>query len=84
MKAHFGCLYIVLVLSACANKEQACEDVILAAEQQQQCVALQRQIAKAKDKPILRTELERRYQADCVDIRYYRDDKDIAVCGNKK
>ena len=71
-------------LVGCALNENPCEDVTLAAEQIQQCQVLQRQIVQAKDKPIIRTELERRYEADCVNIRYYRDDKQFAVCGNKE
>lgn len=77
-------LFAVLVLSACATQEQACEDITLVSEQIQQCQALQRQIANAKGKPIIRTELERRYQQDCIDVRYYRDDHQEAICGNKK
>jgi len=50
----------------------------------QQCQSLHKQIVNAKNKPIIRTELERRYQQDCIDIRYYRDDKQVGVCGNKE
>lgn len=73
----------VSVLSACATQENACEDVTLASEQIQECQLLQRQITSAKDKPLIRTELERRYQQDCIDIRYYRDEHQQAICGNK-
>jgi hypothetical protein len=41
-----------------------------------------KKIAQAKGKPILRTELERRYQQDCIDVRYYRDDHQTEVCGH--
>ncbi|REL31705.1 hypothetical protein [Thalassotalea euphylliae] len=74
---------VLTLLSGCAANENACEDVTLAAEQVQQCQVLQRQITQAKDRPILRTELERRYEQDCVQVRYYRDDKQPAICGNK-
>ncbi|MGJ8691545.1 MAG: hypothetical protein ACSHW0_03620 [Thalassotalea sp.] len=77
-------LIVIITLSACAAQEPACEDAVVAAEQIQQCQQLQRQIVKAKDKPIVRTELERRYQADCIDVRYYRDDQQSAICDNKK
>jgi uncharacterized protein YcfL len=73
----------ILMFSGCSSNENTCEDVTLASEQIQQCQALQRQIIKAKQEPLIRTELERRYQADCVDIRFYRDDKQAGVCGNK-
>lgn len=72
-----------LLLSACSSNNNSCEDVTLASEQVQQCQSLHKQIIEAKNKPIIRTELERRYQQDCIDIRYYRDDKQAGVCGNK-
>jgi len=77
-------LTTVFTLSACSNTPTACEDVTLASEQIQACQILQRQITSAKNKPLMRTELERRYQQDCIDIRYYRDDHQNAICGNKK
>ena len=78
-------MYILLpcFLSACATQESACEDVTLASEQIQECQSLQRQIVNAKGRPLIRTELERRYQKDCVEMRYYRDEHQQAICGNK-
>ncbi len=74
---------IVIVLTGCSSHDNTCEDITLASEQIQQCQALHRQIINAKGKPLIRTELERRYQQDCIDIRYYRDEKQSAICGNK-
>lgn len=76
----------VLALAACTNTntDKACEDVTLASEQIQQCQILHRKIANAKNEPLIRTELERRYQQDCIDIRYYRDEHQIAICDNKE
>lgn len=74
----------IIALAGCASQEHACEDVTLASEQVQECQSLQRQITNAKNQPIIRTELERRYQTDCIDIRFYRDDKQAAICGNKQ
>ncbi|AZQ85750.1 hypothetical protein EKO29_18165 [Colwellia sp. Arc7-635] len=73
----------MVFFSACSSHNNACEDVTLASEQVQQCQSLHKQIINTKNKPIIRTELERRYQQDCIDIRYYRDDKQAGVCGNK-
>lgn len=73
-----------MTITGCSTTENACEDITIASEQIQMCQSLQRQIADAKGKPIKRTELERRYQVDCIDIRYYRDDKQPAICGNKQ
>ena len=74
----------VVLFSACSSSNNVCEDLTLASEQVQQCQSLHKQIINAKNKPIIRTELERRYQQDCIDIRYYRDDKQDGVCGNKQ
>lgn len=71
------------VLAGCSSNDDACEDVTLASEQIQQCQALHRQIVNTKGQPLIRTELERRYQQDCIDVRYYRDEKQLAICGNK-
>ncbi len=79
---YIACL-AVFALAGCSSSDNACEDITLASEQIQQCQALHRQIVNAKGKPLIRTELERRYQQDCIDIRYYRDEKQLAICGNK-
>ena len=73
----------LMVLVGCSATDNACEDITLASEQIQECKLLQRQITNSKNQPLIRTELERRYQVDCIDIRYYRDDKQAAICGNK-
>jgi hypothetical protein len=73
----------LLVLPSCSSVERSCEDITQIKAQLQACQILQRQINQAKEKPLLHTELVRRYQQDCVDIRYYRDDKQHAICGNK-
>ncbi len=72
------------MLTGCVLQESPCENVTVAAEQVQQCKVLQRQISQSKGNVVIRSELERRYQQDCVEIRYYRDAKQDAVCGNKK
>jgi hypothetical protein len=79
----FSAISLALVLVGCSSNGDVCEDVTLASEQIQQCQALHRQIINAKGKTLIRTELERRYQQDCIDVRYYRDEKQQAICGNK-
>lgn len=83
-KINLLCTSLFVILSGCATQEEACEDVTLASEQIQECQSLHRQIVQAKDRPIIRTELERRYQTDCIDGRYYKDDHQVAICGNKQ
>ena len=79
----FSAISLTLMLVGCSSNGDVCEDVTLASEQIQQCQALHRQIINAKGQPLIRTELERRYQQDCIDVRYYRDEKQLAICGNK-
>ena len=79
----FLAVSFTLVLASCSSHDDTCEDITLASEQIQQCQVLQRQIVNAKGQPLIRTELERRYQQDCIDVRYYRDEKQLAICGNK-
>ena len=76
-------LPLSLLLASCSSSDDACEDITLASEQIQQCQALHKKIINAKGDILIRTELERRYQQDCIDIRYYRDDRQAAICGNK-
>lgn len=84
MKSYaFLTLSLITLLTGCSSNKNICEDVTLASEQIQQCQALHRQIVDAKGKTLIRTELERRYQQDCIDVRYYRDEKQLAICGNK-
>ena len=90
MKKHlfstFSLSASMIVLSACSfsNTDDVCEDVTIATEQIQACQSLHRKIVRAKNEPLIRTELERRYQQDCIDIRYYRDEHQTAICGNKE
>ncbi len=84
MKLSFcSAISLTFILMGCSSSNDVCEDVTLASEQIQQCQILQRQIVNAKGQPLIRTELERRYQQDCIDVRYYRDEKQQAICGNK-
>jgi uncharacterized protein YcfL len=79
----FISILATLTIAGCSSNDNVCEDITLASEQIQQCQALHKQIVNAKGRPLIRTELERRYQQDCIDIRYYRDEKQLAICGNK-
>jgi len=82
-KSIFLSLCLASFLSSCSSSGDACEDVTLASEQIQECQALHKRIVNAKGDILTRTELDRRYQQDCIDIRYYRDEKQAAICGNK-
>ena len=73
----------ITFLASCSSVDNTCEDVTLASEQIQECQILHRKIVNAKGDVLIRSELERRYQQNCIDIRYYRDDRQAAICGNK-
>ena len=81
MKAFIYLVMVWLALSSCALSDSVCEDITLASEQVQACQVLEKQIRNTQDKPLIRTELQRRYQNDCIDVRYYRDDQEAARCG---
>lgn len=79
-------IFVTVFLSSCSSSEPACEEITLASEQIQECQALHKRLINARNNKggvIVRTELERRYQQDCIDSRYYRDEKQSAICGNK-
>jgi len=78
-----GSCMVFFTLTACSSLEQPCEDITQIKAQLQACQILQRQINQAKQKPLVRTELERRYQKNCIELRFYRDDKQNAICANK-
>ncbi|GAA0814800.1 hypothetical protein KO495_12530 [Colwellia sp. D2M02] len=82
-KSLFLALPLGFLLASCSSSENTCEDITLASEQIQECQALHRKIINAKGDVLIRTELERRYQQDCIEIRYYRDEHQAAICGNK-
>jgi hypothetical protein len=75
--------FLIALLAGCATKEQACEDVTLVVEQTKQCQSLNKQMKEHEKHTLIWTELQRRYQQDCIDGRYYRNDKQDAICENK-
>ena len=80
MKSVYFSVVAVLFLSACSSSQDPCDNVADIAEQVKQCQALQRQIAQTKNQPVILGELERRYQTDCVEVRYYRDEHQTDYC----
>ena len=82
-KSLYISIFFTTLVSSCSSSDNVCEDITLASEQIQECQALHKRIVNAKGDILMRTELDRRYQQDCVDIRYYRDEKQAAICGNK-
>ena len=75
---------VLLAQVSCSfTQDEQCEEITFSSEEQAHCAQLQRRIVNAKGNPIKRTELERRYEQDCVNLRYYRDDQTNKRCKNK-
>ncbi|TLU67170.1 hypothetical protein FE810_02480 [Thalassotalea litorea] len=76
---------VTLFLVACSSSDgDNCDDIRISSEQQNECLSLKKQIDNARGQPILRTELERRYEQDCLNLRYYRDDQVVERCQNQQ
>ena len=76
---------LIATLTGCAAPNANCEEIAEINQQLAQCKILRKQISNAKSvSTVLKSELERRYQTDCVDSRYYRDKQQDAVCHNKE
>lgn len=73
-----------IVMSGCASQENACRDITEISEKAQQCESLRKEIDASKNSPLKLSELDRRYQLECVDMLYYRSDRQEAVCDNKE
>ncbi|GLX83115.1 hypothetical protein [Thalassotalea eurytherma] len=72
------------VLAGCSATKGGCEDVSEVNKQIQQCKLLHKQMSEAKGQPMRLQELERRYQTDCVESRFYKDDYKTKSCGEKR
>ena len=75
----------VLLLSSCSFNEKACEDVNEIAIQALKCQVLQNDINSLRggSNVLTRTELERRYEQNCLELRFSRDEMQPAICDNK-
>ncbi|QOL26031.1 hypothetical protein LP316_01610 [Thalassotalea sp. LPB0316] len=67
-------------LAGCSTTPERCEDPQEVEKQVQQCNLLRKQMQEAKGQPMRLQELERRFQTDCVESRYYRDNYEDKVC----
>ncbi|TKB47046.1 hypothetical protein [Thalassotalea mangrovi] len=85
MKPFLLSIAVTVCLSACSSSNAVnCDDIQVSMEQQNECISLKKQIDNARGQPILRTELERRYEQDCLNLRYYRDDQVVERCQNQE
>ena len=71
---------VTVILAGCSSTSDECESLAEINRQIQQCEALQKQVRAAKGQPVRLQELERRYQKDCIDSRFYKDDHKVNEC----
>lgn len=70
--------FSLILLSACASKEQPCEEILEVKRQHQECEQLRKKMNK-KGFPQQTLTARKRYEAECVNLRYVRDDYDT-IC----
>lgn len=66
--------------TGCASQSNLCEDILEVKAQAQQCEVLQKAIRNPKN-PQMALTARQRYENECVNFRYYRDDYDT-ICKN--
>tara|TARA_R110000868_G_scaffold14805_14_gene68585 strand:+ start:6453 stop:6737 length:285 start_codon:yes stop_codon:yes gene_type:complete len=69
-------------LSACASKDKPCEEILEVKHQIQQCEQW-RKIMINNNYPQQAMTAKKRYEQECQDLRYYRDDYDTICKGNE-
>lgn len=80
------CLYFTALLvgagalSGCASQSNLCEDIMEVKAQNRQCEVLQKAMRNPKN-PQMALTARQRFENECVNFRYYRDDYDT-ICKN--
>ena len=67
-------------VGGCASQSNLCEDILEVKAQAQQCEVLQKAIRNPKN-PQMALTARQRFDNECVNFRYYRDDYDT-ICKN--
>lgn len=80
--ATLATLALCYALSAC-SATPPCEDILEVKQQKQTCAQLSR-IMQDNKHPQQALTARKRYQTECQDLRYYRDDYDTICKGNRK
>lgn len=75
-------LFSCLTLSACSTTPP-CEDILEVKRQEQNCIALAK-IMKNNQYPQQAITARKRYQEECENLRYYRDDFDTICKGHQQ
>ncbi len=76
-------LSMTLVIQGCANGPLPCESIVEVNRQHQECEQL-RKIMSKTGYPQQALTAKKQYEANCVNLRYYRDDYDTICKGDRK
>lgn len=80
-----GCaaITITLFLHGCAKGPLPCESIVEVNRQHQECAQL-RKIMSKTGYPQQALTAKKQYEANCVNLRYYRDEYDTICKGDRK
>lgn len=76
-------LSLSFVLGGCANGPLPCESIVEVNRQHQECEQLRKTMNKTSY-PQQALTAKKQYEANCVNLRYYRDDYDTICKGDRK
>lgn len=71
------CMFVPL-LSNCAHKQPPCEEILEVKRQERECAELKK-IMNDKEHPQQALTARQRFDEECVNLRYYRDEYDT-IC----
>ena len=74
---------LFLSLTACVSNEQPCEEILEVKRQHQECEQL-RKVMNKRGYPQQALTAKKRYEAACLNLRYYRDEYDTICKGDDK
>ncbi|KXI30739.1 hypothetical protein [Paraglaciecola hydrolytica] len=74
--------FLLAGLNACASKDNPCEEILEVKRQVQQCEQW-RKVMNNNNYPQQAMTAKKRYEQECQDLRYYRDDYDTICKGNE-
>ncbi len=78
-RQHLATSTILLLVTGCANDNLLCEDILEVKHQHQVCNQLSKTINNDKTNPQQAMTARNRFESECQDLRYYRDDYDT-IC----
>ena len=73
----------ILIATTGCSSSLPCEDILEVKQQALQCVQLEKVIAASKN-PQQALTARKRFEAECVNHRYYRDDYDTICKGDQQ